>query len=40
MIASQTLAAMEVHVLMGRLPSHVCASQATLDCIVRRVSCG
>lgn len=38
MSASQTLAVMEVHVLMDWLLSHVCAYQATLGCIVRRVS--
>lgn len=37
MSASLILAAMEVHVLMGWLPLHVCASQATLGCIVKRV---
>lgn len=38
MNANPILAAMEVHVSMGLLSSHVCASQATLGCIVRKVS--
>lgn len=37
MSANQTLAAMEVHVLMGWLPSLVCASLATLGYTVRRI---
>lgn len=39
MIASQTLVAMEVHVSMGWLPSHVSVFRATRDYIVKRVSC-
>lgn len=38
MSVSPILAVMEVRVLMGWLPSHVCAFQATLECTARRVS--
>lgn len=37
MSVSQTLAVMEVPVLMGWLPSPVCAFQATLGCIAKRI---